>query len=446
MTVIELGEVSSSPGEDPGERPGPRLTRRLVRQLTLTVLAMLTVVGVTGSTVPEPRGVRPLWSVPADEGNGTAVTDDTAYLSVNTDSRGRLTAYALATGAVRWTVELPDPITYLQAVPATGLVLLPTDRDAVALAPGDAQATTSEFHRETTALDARTGAVRWRAPGQPNAYSRDTVLLEELGDDGRLARVRLVRLADGGTVWTRATPGVVSQTRALRNAEPERLITVTASGQVTVYRYADGEVLTRARIPWVRPRAEEGYYNDLSAENGFLVVNQARQETIDLDVYRIDTMEKTWRAENTGGFASFCGGQRLCLYDRGIAARDSATGRELWSLGSGGHLWRITDDRLLLDDGTDDGFPTLLDAATGSALGSGGRGAPVYTDEPTDVLLLLRPTVDPPHRSSVTRWNVRTGEQRLLGSVDLQADRGCQSRARYLICQSNGRLQVLAVA
>jgi outer membrane protein assembly factor BamB len=445
MTVIELGEVSSS-GEDPDEQPPPRLTRRLVRQVALAVTGGLTALLVTGSAVPEPRGIRPLWSTPSADGDGTMIVGDIAYLQETTPSGVRLTARALATGTVRWTVERTESIGYVRPVVAAGILLLPADRHAVALPQGNSQALTAEFHRETIALDARTGAVRWRAAGQPHTHGPDTVLLEEYAPDGNLARVRLVRLTDGGTVWARATPGVAGQITATRDDVPERFITVTGTGELTVHRYDDGSVVTRTRIPWVKPRPEEGYYNDLAAQDDFLVINKARRDTMDLDVYRIDTMTRLWGADHTNGYAFFGGAGRICLNEPdGIVARDIVTGRKLWELGGPGQLWPVTEDRLLMDDGVDDGYPVLLDAATGEILGSGARGTTVWSPEPTDVLVLMRPTRQPPNRTSITLWNVRTGRQSLLGATDFQTGQRCQANQHYLICHREGRLHVTAV-
>ena len=106
MSVIELGEVTSSPGDDPDGRPSPGLDRRLVRQVALVLLTVLVVLVVNGSAVPQPRGVRPLWSVPAVETDGSTVTADTAYLQRTGADSVRITAYTLATGTVRWSRDI----------------------------------------------------------------------------------------------------------------------------------------------------------------------------------------------------------------------------------------------------------------------------------------------------------------------------------------------------
>lgn len=446
MTVIELGEVTSSPGENPDDLPSPGLDRRLVRQAGLAVLSVLVVLVVNGSEVPQTRGVRPLWSVPAVESDGSTVTTDTAYLQRTGPGSVRLTAYALATGAVRWSREIAATVGYVQPVEAAGIVLLPTDRRTVELTRGEDDLVAPEFHRETIALDARTGAERWRAAGEPQTVADDTALMTEYTDEGTFARIRLIRLADRSTVWAKEIAGVQNHTVALQGDRPDRLITATGAGEVSVFRYADGSLVTRAKIPWVTPRPEEGYFNDLIAGDDYLVVNRAQRETFELTVYRIDTMTELWHAKDTNGYAFFCGSAGLCLnLGDGIVAHDTATGKRRWHLERAANIWPVSDGRLVLDDGVDDGHPTLVDAVTGTPIGAPARGSAVWSPRPDEALLLLRATVSPPGRTSVTRWDLRTGRLDLLGSVGLLPGHRCQTVARYLACARESRFEVIAV-
>jgi len=446
MTVIELGEVASSSGDEPDDSPAPGLDRRLLRQAAVAVLTVLVVLVVHGSAVPRIHGVRQLWSVPAAESDGSTITADTAYLQRTGSGSVRLTAYTLATGAVRWSRDIAATVGYVQPVEAAGILLLPIDLRTVKLARGQDEVVASEFHRETIALDARTGAERWRVAGEPQTVADDTALMAEFTEEGTFARIRLIRLADHSTVWTKDILGVQNHTVALRGTRPDRFITATGAGEVSVFRYADGTLVTRAKIPWVTPRPEEGYFNDLIASGDFLVVNHAQRETFELTVYRVDTMTELWHAKDTNGYAFFCGSAGLCLnLGDGIVARDTATGRQRWQLPRAANIWTVSDGRLVLDDGVDDGHPTLVDAVTGTPIGEPARGSTVWSPRPEDVLLLMRATESPPGRTSITRWDLRTGRRDLLGSVGLLPGHRCQAVANYLACTRETRFEVIAV-
>jgi hypothetical protein len=446
MSVIELGEVASSPGEDPDGRPAPGLDRRLLRQVTLAASTLLVVLVVNGSAVPQPHGVRLLWSVPAVESDGSTVTTDTAYLQHTEPGSVRLTAYTLATGAVRWSRDIAATVGYVQPVEAAGIVLLPTDRRTVEPPRGEDDIVTSELYRETIALDARTGAERWRVVGEPQTVADDTALMTEYTEEGTFARIRLIRLADHSTVWAKEIPGVQNHTVAWLGDRPDRFITATGAGEINVFRYADGTLVTRARIPWVTPRPEEGYFNDLIAGGDYLVVNRAQRETFELTVYRVDTMTELWHAKDTNGYAFFCGSAALCLnLGDGIVAHDTATGRRRWHLDRAANIWPVSEGRLLLDDGVGDGHPTLIDTVTGTAVGEPAEGSTVWSPRPSDALLLLRATVSPPGQTSVTRWDLRTGRRDLLGAMGLLPGNRCQAVDRYLACARESRFEVIAV-
>ncbi len=448
--MIELGEVTASPGaeppEGPDDRPGPGVRRRTVRQYALAAIAVCTLLTVTGSVVPEPRGVRQLWSTPLRERDSVTLAGGSAFLSRTEDELTRITAHDLATGSVRWSVAMPGAVGWVQPVQDGGILLLPSNREVVQLGLGREEAIATEFHRETVALDARTGDVRWRTTGEPHTTAGETALLAEHTEQGQINRLRLVRVADGGTVWSRNFTGLELQTTAMRGDRPERLITASPSGEITVSRWDDGTVVTRARVPWVTARPDEGYFNDLSANGDYLVVNQSRPETVDQFIYRLDTMTELWRAPATNGYAFVCGAERLCLTEGNhLVARDLATGAQRWTLRSTGNLFPIAEDRLLADTGLDNGSPALIDAETGRLISSGGPGSTVWNSEVGDAILVLRSTLQPYGRTMVIRWDLRDGRQHLLGAIEAQTAQRCQAIPGYLVCSRDNEVQVTAV-
>jgi outer membrane protein assembly factor BamB len=235
---------------------------------------------------------------------------------------------------------------------------------------------------------------------------------------------------------------VQNQTVAPAVGRPSRIITADGAGNIKTFRYADGAYLTGARIPWVTPRPQEGFFNDIIADQDFLAVNRSRQNTFDTSVYRLDTLAEAWSIKDMSGYAFFCG-TALCLTDgSAMSSHDLATGRRLWQLAGAGNFWPIIGDRLVLDDGSTDGQPILVDAGTGRPVGAPARGSTVWDYQATDSVLVLRTTRTPPDRTAVTRWDLRTGHQHLLGSVDGVVNNRCQSAGKYLACQQSGAFEV----
>jgi outer membrane protein assembly factor BamB len=446
VTVIDLGEVtgsSPSPGDD---SLGPGLGHRSIRPAALAVLTVFTLLAVTGSVVPEPRGVRQLWSTPVRERDGVTLAGTGAFISRTDDEQTKIIAHGLADGAVRWTRDLSGSVGWVQPAGNGEILLLPVNREVVKLGLGSEEEFTTEFHRQTIAVDARTGVERWRSSGEPHTSAGDTTMLADHTDQGRIRGLRLVRTADGGTIWSKTTPDLDNQTVALRDEQPDRLVLAGPTGDITVFRYADGELVTRAKVPWTTPRPEEGYFNDLTASDGYLVVNQSRPESVDQFVYRLDTMTELWRTSASDGYAFMCGAGRLCLNESSnIVARDLATGAELWKVAGTGSLSPVGADRLLADNGLGNGSPTLIDSGTGRVIDAEATGTTVWNSEPDGHLLLLSPTVRPYGRTMVIRWDLRDGRRRLLGAIESQTAQRCQAVPRYLVCAREGEMQVTAV-
>jgi putative pyrroloquinoline-quinone binding quinoprotein len=419
MSVIELGELTDSPGEPTG--PGPRATRRLIRQSALTALTVVCLLFVTGAAPPGRPLVHPLWSVPLIADEPMLLTEDAVYLVRSADSRSHLTAYDLATGAARWTWDAVDAAGWLTTAPDAGLVLVRTTRG-------------------TVALDAATGAQRWQVPGEVLDQFGDRALIGVYDDRGLPLRVSLVRLSDHQVVWARPTPQVQQLTVAYDAGHPAKVITANNHGEIEIYRYDDGSPQLTATIPWRSPESQYDQSTDMTAMFGMLVVTIARPSHADTAVYRLDTMGLAWRVDKSGGFASDCA-PVICLNTAtGIAGHDPATGARKW------RLTMATDDeplghgRLLTGDIGADGPHQLYDTTTGSPVGDEAEGLPVFRGENAGTLVLLHLLEQAPRWSSVSRWNTATGHLDLLGKVE--AALRCDATARYLGCRTVAGYQV----
>ena len=200
--VIDLDAV---PAGD--ERPGaPRRTdRRAVRRVAVALLGVLCAVTLTGSSVPRSHAARVLWSIPYN-GQAFTLSADSLYLQARAGGR-RLEAYDLADGSLRWARPLAGPSSI--RISPTGDVLLPVN--GTAAGPGTA--------RRTVALDAATGAERWRITGEIAALRGDRAVVVDWDRGGALAALAVVRLSDGRTVWARP-----AEARVQWSADDEHLL------------------------------------------------------------------------------------------------------------------------------------------------------------------------------------------------------------------------------
>lgn len=429
MTVIELGEATWTDHPSPGSSPRER---RLLASALLTALCLA---GLGASARPAPMGVEPLWSAPGAAENGTLLTRDTAYLQERTPDGTRLIAYELATGAQRWSRDMTGSIGYLYPTDEDGPLLAPTDRQVVVLQPGSPDPVAPEFHRETVALDPRTGTQRWHAAGEPMAVDRDTAMMAEYDGEGTPRRQRVVRLSDGRTLWSLDTPGIDAQTIVRIGDRPTALITVAKDGTVTTHRFSDGRRTGRVQIRWSTGKRENGYYNDIFVAGDNLVVNHAGPNGLDVRVFRADTMVEQWHIRSDSGYLIDCGGL-LCLNISGNLAAYDYSGVKRWERPNPSSVMPASAGRLVLDNmGGDDDHPTLIDTATGKMIGDPPTGYVVWSTEPTDSLLLLRAASSPANRTAIIRWDLRTGRHHVIGMIDRSAGVDCQSVPKFLVCR-----------
>jgi outer membrane protein assembly factor BamB len=440
MTVIELGETTWEETPSPGHSPRER------RVLVIVLLAALCLAGLSASERPAPMGVQPLWSAPGTSENGTILTSDTAYLQEHTPDGTQVTAYELATGHRRWSLDLIGSIGYLLPAEQAGLLLAPADQQVVELEPGSPEPLAPVFHRDTMALDPRTGARRWKAAGEPVAVDRTTAMMMDYAEEGQPRRIRVIALSDGHTLWSVETRDVDAQTLAMTGDRPTALITVAKDGTTTTYRYADGVRTSRTRIPWVPGKRDNGYFNDIYAEGGKVVVNHAGPDGFDVRVYRLDTMTETWRISSESGYLVPCGAL-LCARMSGALAAWDLNGVKRWELPATDSIWPVGNDRIVLGStGGASDTPVLIDAATGRRIGDSPTGYLVWTTEQTDSMLLLRAATSPANRTAIIRWDLRTGRHYVLGVIDRSAGLECQSVGNYLVCRRGpGTVEVTAV-
>jgi outer membrane protein assembly factor BamB len=432
VTIIELGEVTATGFEPPLFTP-----RRPIRSIALAMVTLLTLVTVTASALPPPpRGVRPLWNTRLASTDTVFLTDDTVYLDRLNENQdgGTLTAYDVVTGAERWTTDAGALSDYPDLVATGGVVLQPFATTELRAGTG-----TVMFTSTTVALDHATGARLWKRDAGRVHVAGDMVLMTEHDATGRSTRLRMVRLRDGGTVWSRALSanGGVA-------ASDDTVVTVDDHGEVTVLRWADGSVRTDGTVPWTPDRLSEGLSSDLAIAGGVLVISRSTRQNTTSAVYRLDTLAEVWHSD---GYVSGCEAVLCSSEGDDVVGREPVTGTDRWRLRGIRQAYAIGSDRLLAEASSDDDGQMLIDAGTGRTLATLGPGQLPWSGELGGPLLLLRSAFVAPLHITVVRIDRTTGEQFTLGALDWIGDGNptCQAVTHYLACPGHDRLYLTAV-
>ncbi|HEU4346196.1 MAG TPA: PQQ-binding-like beta-propeller repeat protein [Actinoplanes sp.] len=430
MTMIELGEISPGSEPEPLDRP---IRRRDVRRIGVAVAVLLCLLTVTGSARPEPRSLPTLWSVPFG-GDQFTLTADAVFL-LEPRAGHSLSRYDAATGKLRWSTRLDQFAGWL-TTETRGLVLLPGVRSYVdQIIP----------MTDTLAIDAATGAERWRQPGDVMLPGNDTVLLAQWDSENpRLTGLRLVRAADGRVLWTIASNPPVAGWTTLGAAptRPDRLVTVTDQGRMEVRRYGDGVLIASGTVPWLipAPNTEDAAYVFGSAGRLFVVRTVNGRQ--DIYAYQPDTLAQLWHVRADAGFGMFDCGPVLCVNARytGVDGRDPGTGRLVWHSEGWDWAWPLRDGRLLAQ-GRDNGRSSVIDPATGRVLVDLGPARNVLEIEPGR-LLIIRLAQTAPYGSKIIELD-HNGEQFLRGVLGSVADQGCQTAGGRMACAvAGGQLTV----
>ena len=429
--MIDLGDVAGAVAE-PGAAP-VNLAR--LRRPALAVLTVAGLLALAASAPSAPPVVRPLWTAVFRPGDTVAVEGRTVYLN-QTDPAGSpvVNAYDLPTGRLRWSTPTGDAIAGYGVRPAGDVLLVPTR---------DGSASDGRSGRGTIALDAPTGEQLWRSEGDATpSVSGNDVLLAETDQYGVTTGLRLVGLRDDREVWRHAITRAEQWTTLAEDGRPASIVTVTKAGDATVYRYADGTVLRRGRIPW------EGVYNaTLFPADPYLVVIRTASAQTAATIYRAGDLRPLWRSEELIGYVTVCGTLICTAGVRGVVGRDSTTGRAVWRRTDKNFVWDLGNGRLLLSATANLASATtvLVDTATGRTIGRPFGGQQAFSVDAAGSLLLLRGTRTPPERTVVNRLDLATGRQTVLGSVDRVAEQSCRGVPGYLLCPRGDTLTVTAV-
>ena len=436
MTTIDLGEVTDRPIE-----PAIPIDHRRLIRAALAVCTMAGLFAVAGSAHGAAVGVRPLWITSFGEDDTVALDSDTAYVS-RLDNAGQptVTAYDLDSGAPRWSAPTGDTLAHFAVRPAGDTVLAPADPVTMTYQEADGSRWSYVSARTTIALDAATGYQLWRADGdaRPSA-STGTALIAEQNDEVHATGLRLVRLRDGAEIWNVAVPPLAGWTPLPDSDHPLAIATATTDGRLSVYGYADGKLRASSRVPWETKTRSATL---IPAGRDLAVIRDDPSRDSITTVYSADDLKPLW----TSGYVTSCG-DLLCSIGRdGVAGRDPATGRAVWTAPRARTMFPVTDDRILLGADLDGTSLQLTDSHTGRPLGGVVTGSQAFTTDPSGDLLFVRPSLEPPGQLVVTRLGLADGAQTSLGLAGPSGERSfCIANPGYLACPRTDGLHVMAL-
>ncbi|MFI1989533.1 PQQ-binding-like beta-propeller repeat protein [Actinoplanes sp. NPDC020271] len=426
MSVIELGDLSSPPAGPSASRPPMRFRGRLA------IVALICALVLAASGGPPVAPVRRLWETGLTERDSVALTADAVYVV----RRNGMTAYDLATGAVRWRRDLPLPYSDVTSMQVSdGMVLLGGPPEFVT-APGYPSAAMA-FPTELIVLDAATGADRWRSPGEVVDATADAVLLADRDAHGELHTMRMVGTRDGVVRWTRPLA------RALDvQTGPARIVATTA-GTVTTYRYDDGTPLASRPVA----TGQDWFNSATMVAGGRLFVTRADQRGATVTAYRLDDLAELWnRRTLRGAYVTPCG-PVVCLSSGAeLSGLNPATGTPLWSTSGWAGVNVAGAGRLLAYSTAEQPEHVLMDAATGRVLGRPSPGWPTPAGGPDGPRTLIRASAADPDRSVVSRIDPVAGRIVPIGTVASPAVGPCSGGGRFLLCRGSDDIVVNALS
>ncbi|MDG4823794.1 hypothetical protein O7635_18215 [Asanoa sp. WMMD1127] len=341
--VIDLGAAHGSVDED--QAPGLRQRRRAWRwRLVATATALLLVCGGAATASPPFRATT---TVPAEAGASVSVAGDLLVVAdpaplpeaVTVPGGGagggaeagltELRGYALPSGAERWRLRLPSAMSH--SASRVGDLVLVASRDSIRRQTG------------TTAVDARTGEVRWNrddavltVPGAGVGLAVDEVRSAS-GAGRRVAgRIDAIDLASGRRLWHVRVPSTaVAHVVA---GDPALAVLVLDSGRAEVHDLVSGALRGYGKLP----AADYAPDNPRLVDDGFVLRHPDSRpgQRSALSAYNLDNIGLEWsRPDRVRDVRwSDCGGNLCARTPDGIWTLDVRDG-ELAFAGGDGLPW-----------------------------------------------------------------------------------------------------------
>ena len=428
--VIDLDLL---PAEEPPPPPvNPRSRRRLLTAAALALVAFL-----LGGAVPtSSRRAVTLFETALPVSANFEIVGDTCYVTEPLREGSRVTAYPLAGGRPRWVTQLAATSGEL-ALQALGDVLLVSSITSEPL-----------VITHVTALDRRTGAIRWESPlwasGLDVTHNRVVV-----GNPVRADRIDA--MPDGDVVAVAADTGAARwtyhwaagcQVDVPQTPDDARaaLAVLCGDGTLSAVDLDSGRVRATVGDAVRRPENSLGFGIGVFALADRILVNYPFAGSSVIASFDPVGLARQWTVTLPldNYYISDCG-LRLCLFSSpGTRILERATGREVWREPAGSATVAVTDQYLLtfLASGayrvTDARNGRIVLALDGWVLQLTEEGLLAFRQEPaTDRTWVASVLTDPV-------------ELRLLGFLPgMYVGQDCGRREGYLACRTvNQTLEV----
>jgi hypothetical protein len=422
--VIDLGELPHGTQRRvrPTSRP-PLHVRPLVSFLAVVLTAMLT------GAVHRPAVAAPA-VIPARLGDATFTARDLFFVVAPTDSRTTgpiqvkvISVYALPGAKLlsRTPLTVAGAITRVDAI--GDVILVSQQVDTVG---GQA----------TTAIAAGSGRLMWHRPARLIGVSPSghLALLLDSGTDAGPLHWFGVEPTTGVARWTQEEPVTGSTDLADGSGDvPDRLVTATVTGQLSVRDPETGAVTASAVVPapeqWRRQGLNIWIVDDLLLLGGVEGVT----------AYDLADLRPRWRSsvDLTEVFVLPVCGDAICFFGRfgGLTVADPATGRPRWTSDRWAYARRVGPYLLVRGNDQPEGQQplTVLDAGTGRVRGSLGVWRPVGDPLPDGSIIGVRER-ELDQRVWYALLDPAAVTVRVLGVADTVSG-DCQVTTAVLICR-----------
>jgi PQQ-like domain len=399
--IIDLDRMPPATAERTRRRPARHA--RPVPVVLLLVALLLLLGGGAPPAPPAPPGLVSVLTL-----TDPVVTSQLAAGSLFLATPDEVRRYDLATGSLRWRHPSRQNVQDVRFDPVAGVVLM-----------------FSGQRPWITALDAADGRVRWQG-GSNAAWTGATTpggVLTRTEGEGR-DRLRLLDARTGRERWHRdvGSPGQLGPRALYTAGGSSRIVWISAAGEMTVFRDADGAALMSDRL-------DAGGADVATATfvGDRLYVTRPEAERTVLAAYAVPSGARLWELDDApGGDVSGCG-PVLCVsgaFD--VSGVDPASGAVRWAQRDWAGARRFDAERLFVYDARTEPEAALIDAGTGRMLRRLGHSRLVGD-------LLLR-TAD--SRTVVMVRAAGTGDLRAVGTLEDVAALRCAAADRFLTCPS----------
>jgi outer membrane protein assembly factor BamB len=394
------------------------------------LIAVLVLFSSAASAAPPPPPLSQLLSVQVGPADSYTITDGGQLLAQNF---GRLGAYDLGSGALRWEIRTIAPTYRLRT--GSGVVLL---RPSIVGAD----------EPSTIAVSLASGAVRWQrqgsvmtVPGSPALLSYSGV--RSVSGYGRRVQgpVESLDPATGQTRWRVEVPSTAVLLGVPGPAgSPPRMLLVGIDGTFSVHDLDTGALLTSATLP-----AADYATDNPAVSGGLIVLRHPGDYGTEVSAYDPVTLGRRWvRPADGVATAQACGALTCLAGADGVRAVDPADGTQRWIRPE----WRSVQQRgnLLLASASPDPSAdpvAIIDPATGRVLVEL-RGWRLLGGTGGDDHLLVTRVVDAGARTMVAVAAPGDPRPRMLAALP-PGTGDCQAAPGRLVCRStSGELVVWA--